>query len=188
MNDKKIETVSGVDSSVQAVKVPGPGSNAKQLGVRRINWKDKKELTERQAAENLCNFTGRSSWNLETRSQNDPVDITARSPDRETSEDFQIVRLWEKDVWQEMNTKGAVDRGYTDQEAVALFEKVFGRKGVKKYPPDVRQQLTLLIDANPVASVLTFIGGIENAITPLAREAGYKAVWVVGTGDAHELH
>jgi hypothetical protein len=51
MNDKNIEAVIGVGASVQATKVPGPESNAKQLVVRRINWTDKKELTERQAAE-----------------------------------------------------------------------------------------------------------------------------------------
>jgi hypothetical protein len=187
MNDKKIEAVTRLGASVQATKVPGPQSNAKQLVVRRLNWKDKKELTERQAAENLCNFTSRSSWKLETRQQNDPVDIAARSPDGKSSEDFQIVRLWEKDDWQELNTKGAVDRDYTEQEAVELFRKVFGHKGVQKYPDNVRQELTLLIDANPVASVSAFIVGIENAITPLARQAGYKAVWVVGTADARQL-
>jgi hypothetical protein len=92
---KEIEAVVAVGASVQAVKIPGPESNAKQLVVRRLNWKDKKELTERQAADSLCKFTGRSSWLLEPKPQNDPVDITARSPDGKSSEDFQIVRLWE---------------------------------------------------------------------------------------------
>ena len=189
MNDKNIEAVSRVGASVQATKVPGPESNAKQLVVRRINWTDKKELTERQAAENLCNFTGRSSWKLEPKQQNDPVDITARSPDGESSDNFQIVRLWEQDDWKALNRKGAgaVDKHYSDQEAIELFRTVFGNKGVKKYPANVRQELTLLIDANPIANVSDFVVGIDNAILPLARRAGYKAVWVVGTADARKL-
>jgi hypothetical protein len=187
-NDKVIDAGVRVESSVQAVKIPGPESNAKQLVVRRLNWEDKKELTERQAAENLCKFTGRSTWKLEIGGQ-EPIDITVQSPEGSSREDFQIVRLWEEDDWRELNRKGggAVDRCYSEQEAVELFRKVFGHKGVKKYPAEVRQELTLLVDANPVASVSGFIVGIEDAITLLARQAGYKAVWVVGTTDARKL-
>lgn len=173
--------------SVQAVKVPGPQSDAKQLVVRRVNWNDKKELTEWQAAENLCKFTERQSWKLETKDQDDPVDITARSPDGKANEDFQIVRLWGKDDWQDLNTKGAVDRCYTDQEAVNLFRKVFGNKELKKYPTNVRKKLTLLIDGNPVANVSAFLAGIANAVAPLASQLGYRSVWVVGTADARKL-
>jgi hypothetical protein len=187
MTNKEIEAGVAMGTSVQAVKISLPQSNTRQLVVRRLNWKDKKELTERQAAENLCKFTGRSSWELGPRPQDDVVDITARSLDRESSEDFQIVRLWERDDWQALNANGAVDRDYSDQEAVELFRKVFGHKGMKKYPAEVRQELTLLVDANPVVSVSNFIVGVEDAIAPLARQTGYKAVWVVGTADACEL-
>lgn len=105
----------------------------------------------------------------------------ARSPEETTSEDFQIVRLWEKNDWQELNTKGAVDRCYSDLEAVELFRKVIGNKGGKKYPTEVRREFTLLIDANPVARTSDFVASIENEIAPFARQAGYKAVWIVGT-------
>jgi hypothetical protein len=145
----------------------GEAQNAKQFVVRRANWNDKKELTEWQAVENVRKFTGRHSWKLETREQDDPVDITARSPDGKFEEDFQIVRLWEKDDWQELNTKGAVETSYTEQEAVELFRKVLGSKGVKKYPIDVRKGLTLVIDGNPVVIVSAFLDDIENAVAPL---------------------
>jgi hypothetical protein len=179
--------MTAVRASLQATKIPGPQSSAKQLVVRRLNWRDKKELTELQAVENLCKFTGRSSWKFESRQQNDPVDITARSPDGRSSEDFQIVRLWEQADWQALNTNGAVDRQYSDQEAVELFRRVFGHKGVQKYSANVRQDLTLLVDANPVVSMSDFIVGIEDTIAPFARQAGYKAVWVVGIADARQL-
>ena len=189
MKDKDLKADVAPSVSLQAVKVPGPQSNAKQLVVRRVNWKDKNELTERQAAENLCNFTGRQSWILEKKEQNDPVDITARSPGGTESQDFQIVRLWETDNWQKMNAKGkgAVDRCYSDAEAVELFRKVLESKGVDKYPADVRKKLTLLIDANPIARASDFVDIIKDAIAHLARQAGYRAVWVVGTADACEL-
>lgn len=189
MKDKELKAGVRPSLSAQAVKVPGPQSNAKQLVVRRLNWKDKKELTERQAAKNLCNFTGRQLWKLETKGQNDPVDITARSPEGTKSEDFQIVRLWETEDWQKLNTKGkgAVDRCYSDAEAVGLFRKVLERKGVDKYPTDVRKKLTLLIDANPVASASAFVDGIKDEIARLAHQVAYKAVWVVGTADALKL-
>lgn len=184
---KEVKADVRTDLSVQAVKVPGPQSDAKQLVVRRLNWKDKNELTERQAAENLCKFTERQSWTLETREQNDPVDVTARSPDGKYHEDFQIVRLWAKDEWQELNTKGTVDRCYTDHEAVELFRKVFGNKGFKKYPTNVRKELTLIIDGNPVASVSAFLAGIESAVVALVSQLGYRSVWVVSTDEAHKL-
>lgn len=177
-----------VRASFQATKIPGPQSNAKQLVVRRANWDDKKELTELQAAKNFCRFTGRQAWILEAREQDDPVDITARSPEGEgASEDLQIVRLWERDDWRELNTKGAVDRCYSDQEAVELFRKVLESKGVSKYPAAVRKELTLLIDANPVVRLSDFVAGIENAIEPFASQAGYREVWAVGTEDVRKL-
>ncbi len=189
MKDKKLKSGVGTSLSVQAVKVPGPQSNAKQLVVRRLNWKDKKKLTERQAAKNFCNFTERQSWKLEPREEDDPVDITARSPGGTKSEDFQIVRLWETEDWQKLNTKGkgAVDRCYSDAAAVALFRKVLESKGFKKYPTDVQKKLTLLIDANPVASALAFVDSIKDSIAPLAHQVAYQAVWVVGTADAYKF-
>lgn len=188
MKDKKVEAVTKVQAGLQVTKIPGPQSNAKQLVVRRVNWNDNKELAELQAAENFCRFTGHHSWKLEARGQNDPVDITARSPEG-ASEDLQIVRLWEKNDWRQLNTKdaGAVDRCYNDQEAVELFRKVLGSKGVSKYPAAVRKKLTLLIDANPVARLSDFVAGIENAIKPFASQAGYKEVWAVGTEDVRKL-
>jgi hypothetical protein len=35
--------------------------------------------------------------------------------------------------------------------------------------------------------VSDFVVGIDDAISLLARQAGYKAVWVVGTADARKL-
>jgi hypothetical protein len=171
---------------LQATKNPGPQSNAKELVVRRINWNDKKETTELGAAENFLRFTEHQLWKLEPREQNDPVDITARSPEG-VSKDFQIVRLWEKGDWQNLNTTGGVDRCYSNHEAIELFRKSFQSKGAQKYPTAVRKELTLLIDANPVASVSAFVAGIENAIAPLAIQAGYKEVWVVRTADVRKL-
>jgi hypothetical protein len=43
---KEVKADVRTDVSVQAVKIPGSQSNAKQLVVRKLNWKDKKELTE----------------------------------------------------------------------------------------------------------------------------------------------
>ena len=183
---KKVEVVMEIRSSLQATKIPGPQSNAKQLVVRRVNWHDKKELTELQAAENFCRLTNRQLWTLETREQNDPVDITARSPEG-SSEDLQIVRLLGKDDWRDLNTSGAVDRCHSDQEAVELFSKPLEIKGFQKYPAAVRKNLTLLIDANPIAGMSEFLSGIENAIAPLAVQAGYKEVWAVGTADVRKL-
>jgi hypothetical protein len=177
----------GVGMSAQAAKIPGPGSNARQLVVRRIGWKDNKQNTEMEAVEKLCKFTERSSWKIEPRKENDSTDITARSSDGTTSEDFQVVRLWEQNDWRELNTKDAVDRCYSDQEAVDLFRKALTGKGAMKYPNEVRKKLTLLIDANPIARPSDFVDGLENSIAHLAQQAGYKEVWVVGTTDALQL-
>jgi hypothetical protein len=68
-----------------------------------------------------------------------------------------------------------------------LFRGALGKKGNKKYSSDVRKELTLLIDANPIARMSDFVSGIENVIAPLARQAGYQAVWAVGTADACKL-
>ena len=175
--------------SFQATKVPGLSSSTKELVVRRVNWEDKKETTEQQTARNFCDFNGMESWKLETTKQNDPVDIRARSADGKSVEEFQIVRLWEQAVWEKLNSKNAidgsnaVDRNYEDLEAVELFRKALEHKGLKKYPADVRKNLILLIDANPIESVSRFMAGIESTIRGYAK-VGYKSVWAVGTRDS----
>ena len=88
--------------------------------------------------------------------------------------------------WKKLNTEGAVDKCYKDQEAVELFRKALEHKGVKKYSADVRKNLTLLIDANPIESASGFIAGIEDMIRYHAQ-VGYKSVWVVGTGDSYKV-
>jgi hypothetical protein len=172
--------------SFQATKVSAPSSSAKELVVRRLNWKDVKETTEWQTARNFCDSNGMKSWKLETTEQNDPVDIRAKSADGKSVEEFQIVRLWEQVDWEKLNTKNAVDRNYEDQEAVELFRKALERKGPKKYSADVRKNLVLLIDANPIESVSQFTAGIESTIRAFAK-VGYKSVWVVGTGDSRRI-
>jgi hypothetical protein len=177
------------DVGVQATKVPGPSSSARELVVRRVNWKDIKETTEQQTARNFCDFNGMKSWKLETTEQNDPVDIRAKSADGQSVEEFQIVRLWEQAVWEKLNAKNAVnavDRSYKDQEAIELFRKALERKGPKKYSADVRRNRILLIDANPIESASQFTAGIEGAIRAFAK-VGYKSVWVVGTGDSRRI-
>jgi hypothetical protein len=172
--------------SVQATKVPGPLNNAKELVVRRVNWKDIKEPAEKQAARAFCDSTRRKLWKLEAMEQGNPVDIRAKSPDGKSVDDLQIVRLWEQADWRKLNTEGALDKCYTDKEAVKLLCKALEHKGVKKYPAGVRKNLTLLIDANPIESASGFISGIENAIRQHAQ-VGYKSVWVVGTGNSYKI-
>jgi hypothetical protein len=181
------ETAMRMNVSLQATKVPGPESDAKQLVVRRVNWQDKKERTEQEAARTFCDLSGRKSWYLEMPGQNDPVDIRALSPDGQSTEEFQIVRLWDTTIWRQLNTEGAVDKPYTDQDAAALFRKRLESKGIKKYPDHVRGTLTLLIDANPIESASRFLTGLEDAIKPYARAVGYSAVWVVGTADVRRI-
>jgi hypothetical protein len=118
--------------------------------------------------------------------QSNPVDIRAKSANGVSVDDFQIVRLWEQADWKKLNTEGAVDKCYKDQEAVELFRKALEHKGVKKYSADVRKNLTLLIDANPIESASGFIAGIEDMIRYHAQ-VGYKSVWVVGTGDSYKV-
>jgi hypothetical protein len=186
-HEVSISTMTKSSMSLQATKIPGPLTDAKQLVVRRVNWKDKKELTEQQAARNLCNFTGRETWPLELWEQNDPVvDVRATSPDGSVTDDFQIVRLWDQAAWKELNTRDAVDRSYDDQGAIDLLRTVLNSKGIKKYPAAVRAALTLVVDANPIASPSRFVEGIESAIRPLAQ-LGYKAVWLVGTADSCKI-
>jgi hypothetical protein len=173
-------------TSIQARKVPAPTSDAKQLVSRRVNWTDKKELTEQQAVRRVCDFNGRRTWKLEELDQNNPVDVRAISPDGRSVDDFQVVRLWEQVDWQKLNTEGQVDKRYDDQEAVELFRKVLTHKGITKYSAAVRKSLVLLIDANPIESTVRFIEGIEDEIRHHAN-MGYKSVWVVGTGDSCKI-
>jgi hypothetical protein len=173
--------------SFQAVKVPGPASDPKQLVVRRVNWKDIKERTEEQAARTFCDLCDRKDWKLKAPDQNDPVDIKACSPDGKSTEHFQIVRLWDEAAWKDLNTKDAVDRCFTDQEAIDLLRQRLAGKGPKKYPDAVRGTLVLLIDASPIGNASRFFAGIEGSIKSDAQAVGYKAVWIVGTADVHRI-
>jgi hypothetical protein len=170
--------------SVQAVKVPGPGTNDRQLVVRRVNWKEKTEATEHQTVRNFYNFVGPNAWTLE-KGPEEPVDIRAKSPDGNSIEDFQIRRLWSEGNFASLS-KGAVDKCYTDAEAIELFCKALQDKGPAKYPTGVRNRLILLIDANPIESVTRFLDGIHDKISAHAQ-IGYKAVWAVGTTDSLKL-
>jgi hypothetical protein len=187
LHEVPISTVMKSSASTQATKIPAPFTDAKQLVVRRVNWKDEKELSEQEAARNLCNFTGRETWQVEPWEQKDKVvDIRATSPDGRMTDDFKIVRVWDQVAWKELNTRGAADRSYDDQGAIDLLRTVLNSKGTRKYPADVRATLTLVVDANPIASPSRFVEGIESAIRPYAQ-LGYKAVWLVGTADSSKI-
>ncbi len=123
MKDQQNKSVVRTFVSLQAVKIPEPHSDPKQLVVRRsVKWKEAKEFTEMQAAQNLLRFTERQSWKLKTE-KDEPVDITVRSPDEGSTEDFQIVRLW-TDIWRDLSKMGAVDRCCNDAEAVEQFRRM----------------------------------------------------------------
>lgn len=171
--------------SVQPVMVPGPASDPKQLVVRHVNWKDKKERTEEQAARTFCDLCDRENWKLRAPDQ---IDIKACSPDGKSTEHFQIVRLWGEAAWKELNTTEAVDRCFTDQEAIDLLRQRLAHKGLKKYPDEVRKTLVLLIDANPIEKASRFFAGIEDSLRFDARALGYKAVWIVATADIHTIN
>lgn len=186
-SDKELKAAATMKPEFQAVVIPGPQSDPKRVSVRRsVGWPKDTVFSEMQAAQNYLNGTNRSSWKLETRKQAGPIDIAARSPSRVGQEDIQIVRLWEPDVWENLNTKGEAERTYSDQEVIDLFDNALEKKG-KRYSPDDKKKLTLLIDAYPVVNVLPFLAGLERSIEPLARRAGYDRVVVVGTVDFLKL-
>jgi hypothetical protein len=169
--------------SLQAAFVPGPNSDPKQLVVRRTKWIDQKERTEQEATMTFCKLHGWLNWRFESPGVDDPVDVKTISPDGQLSEHFQLVRLWEGKAWRDLNVNGAVDRRYTEEEAIDLIRNCLTKKGARKYPADIRRGLILLIDASPVENPTQFFQGIDQTVRPFARELGYKSVWVVGTGD-----
>lgn len=145
MRNEEIKAASNVKVDLQSVVIPGPKSNQKQLVVRRsVNWPKGTPFSEKQAAENYFRLTERPCWKIETREQNSHIDIAGRSPDGAV-ENIQIVRLWESDVWRDLNTRGIVDQTYIDQEVTDLFGTTFKKKGDRRYPLDVRKTLTLLL-------------------------------------------
>jgi hypothetical protein len=65
---KEIEAVVAVGASVQAVKIPGPESNAKQLVVRRLNWTKRSLRKDRRQTVFASSRVGRHGyWNQNRR-------------------------------------------------------------------------------------------------------------------------
>lgn len=77
LSDTQATTESKSSASVEAVKVPGPASDQKQLVVRRVNWKDKKERAEEQAAQAFCDLCDRNDWQLIAPSQSSTILLTS---------------------------------------------------------------------------------------------------------------
>lgn len=163
---------------------PGPEGGQK-FGARRQDWNQSKDFSEIDTATRFNRFVGLGLVDFEKTKLDDDADVTARSSDGSTREEFQVTVLWHGPFWQQLNTTGATRDGYFsgDQMRQLILDAV--ERKTAKYTTSRRQALHLLIDTNPVPVLGGVAASAREALQERLSQAGFKSVWLVGSELQH---
>jgi hypothetical protein len=107
--------------------------------------------------------------------ENTPIDIVAESEDGSIRESFQVTRLYDSPLWQQVKVNERADLVIKFEELVSFLSRVLADKN---YDANERKRIILLIDTWP--GVLPDLAKkVSEAVESQLEQASFKEVWLL---------